>query len=129
MLIVEIASYPKSGNTWFRHLTVEFLRNVNASNIVLPLERASKNDLDNKENWTCIGDKQYCFYKSHITNKPSIKPDFIVYIYRHPLDVFLSALNYIYHKSDVLPQNRLDEIFIDGSPKSVDMISASGELD
>lgn len=39
MKFIEISSYPKSGNTWFRHLVKEFLEKKGSSRVVLPAEK------------------------------------------------------------------------------------------
>lgn len=67
-------------------------------------------------------DKTYGFYKSHLVNNAEIGPDKILYIYRHPLDVFLSALNHF-------KNNNVKHLFKNGEIKSVDQIVSDRELD
>jgi hypothetical protein len=64
----------------------------------------------------------YLFYKSHIFDNPNIHSDKIISIYRHPLDVFLSSLNYFNLHND-------HDKFINGVVKSVDDIVADDELE
>lgn len=61
--------------------------------------------------------------KTHEPDRPSIpiSEDAGVYIYRHPLDVFLSSINYCYITKD-------ESAFIDGRCKSVDDIFRDGEI-
>lgn len=93
-------SYPKSGNTWLRALIV--------AGFDLPGGRSALGkyvpDTANQsigENPASTGDPIQYFYKSHAKevlkehqDKP-VKTDRVLYIYRHPLDVFMSYINFL----------------------------------
>ena len=95
--IVGLYSFPRSGNTW--------LRQIVASALDIPGNMLQRfvSDMAFGQILThsvTFEDKQWYFYKSHhksvVTEHRGqrIKTDKIVYIYRHPLDVFLSYLNF-----------------------------------
>lgn len=100
-LLVALHSFPKSGNTW--------LRAIMAGIIGLPADRGRMAEcLVDIHMGQRIGlhprrfaDRTWCFYKSHnmdpcvVQDGQVIHPDRILYIYRHPLDVFISYLNYL----------------------------------
>lgn len=99
-VVVGLYSFPKSGNTW--------LRAIIAAAVGIPDEPGNlhKYMTDShygkimKDPWSFEG-KDWYFYKSHHKNllvehkEETIKTDKILYIYRHPLDVFLSYLNFV----------------------------------
>lgn len=60
---------------------------------------------------------------------PKIRPDCIIYLFRHPLDVFLSAQNYLFHKADKLSVARRNDIFKAGRPSSVEQAFINGDMD
>lgn len=119
---VEIASYPKSGNTWMLHLLHQFLlsRDVLVKGLApdIHLDPVAVDSLE----FVQLESRRYGFYKSHIPGNPRAQPDIVIYIYRHPLDVFLSAIN---HHA----RNGNEWIFFDGKPRTVEQIAAGGELD
>lgn len=95
--VVGIYSFPRSGNTWLRHLV--------ASAFGTPGDKLQRYVPDmhfGPVNQTPLvrGNKRWYFYKSHhkdvVTENRGqpIRTDKIVYIYRHPLDVFISYLNF-----------------------------------
>lgn len=131
MLKVEIASYPKSGNTWFRRLTEEYLRK--SFGVELSTQGIHQHKLENVMSDSCAYvpeiESELLVYKSHVHNNRSVSPDKIVHIQRHPLDVFLSALNYLYIQSENIVAGKKAAIWIDGDPKSVEDIYAHGEMD
>lgn len=61
------------------------------------------------------------FYKSHVCGNPAIRPDKVLLIYRHPLDVFLSSLNYFYIQ-------KRKELFLNQIEKNVEQLKRDGEL-
>lgn len=132
MLKIEIASYPKSGNTWFRHLARDFLSKLHGERI-FDYPPDIHQSFEKVKNYNALFVKpindNVMIYKSHIFYNPKVKPDKIIHIYRHPLDVFLSAMNYLYHQSHKFNQNRLNELFINGKPKSVESIVSDQEMD
>lgn len=125
---VEIASYPKSGNTWFRHLVKSALKE-NFEVDYLPLD-IHERDFDSKKSASIVrlGEFEAFIYKSHIMDSPEVKPDKIIHIYRHPLDVFLSAINQLYQRSAQFDEKRLSQIFLNGVAKSVEEIDRDGEM-
>ena len=131
MITVEIASFPKSGNTWFRRLAENYL--IQLAGIKMhPLDvHSDSKSVMNKENASFLPNvNDYIFiYKSHIYNHPKVKPDKIIHIYRHPLDVFCSAINYLNNHSNKMSDLRKNIIFKNGIPKSVEDIFISGEMD
>lgn len=139
MIIIEISSYPKSGNTWFRHLVFQFLKDVNVMGASLDKdihgqEEDIKRDIESNRGVSIPGiDDKIYFYKSHIPNNPAVAPDKVIYIYRHPLDVLLSTLNWFYIKYNVHPDQfsdaRLNQLFLNKTPKSTEEIVSSGEID
>lgn len=99
--LIGLHSFPKSGNTW--------LRAIIAGLIGLPTEpgRMAEYVIDThmgqrigQRPWRFAG-QDWCFYKSHnmaphvVEDGRVIRPDRILYIHRHPLDVFVSYLNYL----------------------------------
>jgi len=131
MKLIEISSYPKSGNTWTRTLVRELLKGCTGTDVELPLSvHKEKSDIREMGKPVALPGTQetFLFYKSHVVNSPGLTPDCILYIYRHPLDVFLSSLNFLYHRSKNLPKKRNDELFLNGRPKPVEQIVADGEM-
>lgn len=99
--LVGLYSFPKSGNTWLRAIMTGILevpqhRTVMA-NYVPDTHLGQR---IGQMPWYYAG-RTWCCYKSHNKTPPVQEgaqvfwPDKIIYIYRHPLDVFLSYLNYL----------------------------------
>ncbi len=133
MKTIEISSYPKSGNTWFRYLINQFLIEYSAKNIELPMDiHQKRSEVINKRKRISIPNvsDQVSFYKSHIVDHKVINPDRIIYIYRHPLDVLLSTLNHLYlqHSKGKLNEKRRHEIFIGGVAKKCEDIFSDREM-
>jgi hypothetical protein len=118
---VEIASYPKSGNTWLRFLVREYLKSMGIDAGGLPADIHQKPENVKNRPFFKVKDKEYSFYKSHLTNHPEVSPDKILYIYRHPLDVLISSLNFKFIKGDKTAFKRK-------SLKKVEDILADGEM-
>lgn len=125
---VEVASYPKSGNTWLSAIISEYcLASFNEQFRIKGILR-SRNEIDAgaadlpvNENGTLR------IYKSHKRSHQDMTPDRIIHIMRHPLDVFFSARNFLYLKAE-LGQKHAFNKFIDGKPKTVEQIIQDGEL-
>src|SRR5262245_23694951 len=95
--VVGLYSFPRSGNTW--------LRQIVASALDIPSNMLQRFVSDMAFGQICTHpityeDRQWYFYKSHHKTLVKehrgqpIRTDKVVYIYRHPLDVFLSYLNF-----------------------------------
>jgi hypothetical protein len=95
--VVGLYSFPRSGNTW--------LRQIVASALDIPANMLQRFVTDMAfgqivTHPVVYEDRQWYFYKSHhkslVTEHrgQQIKTDKVLYIYRHPLDVFLSYLNF-----------------------------------
>ena len=99
--VVGLYSFPKSGNTWIRNIIAAMMGVPNEPHDLQRYGRV----IDNP--WK-FQDADWYFYKCH--NKQvltehqdqSFVTDRIVYIYRHPLDVFVSYLNFV--SKNVSPQ-------------------------
>ncbi|MBY6049519.1 sulfotransferase domain-containing protein [Vannielia litorea] len=98
--VVGLYSFPKSGNTWLRALIAAL---VGVPNDPGSLQRYLTDTHYGKvmENpWSFNGADWY-FYKSHhkqLLTEDEGQPfatDKVIYIYRHPLDVFMSYLNFV----------------------------------
>ena len=113
---IGIYSFPKSGNTYVRQIISEYY-NSEISNIVDTHQQPIKNSIP-------LGSEGIRFYKSHAkTLNTSVKNKAIIYISRHPLDVFLSQLNF--YSQNVAPNP--DAILTSWS--SVDYVVNEGLLD
>jgi sulfotransferase family protein len=129
-----IASYPRSGNTLVR---------VALSRILLPLPSEAQKRLD--ENFPeyvrgkplppegtafpgAAGD--VVFLKTHCPD-PAARAQFpfagAVYLVRHPVDVFLSGMNYLYLEHQKIPGFRL--FFGEDGPQPVERLAQRGRLD
>lgn len=131
--LVEISSYPKSGNTWTRFLVKELFDSLLNSNAPPPISenKIKGNDLRSEVYPFKLPEKEELvgFYKSHHVNLVSAQPNSILYVYRHPLDVFLSSLNFLYNQSARFSESRRAEVFLNGVAKPVEKIVEDGEMD
>jgi hypothetical protein len=97
MKTIGIYSFPKSGNTWIREVVHSLYVNQPANNIVTDVYegRIGTHVVKGPDG------ADITFYKSHgcrecLQQGPrAIVNDAVVYIVRHPLDVFMSQANYI----------------------------------
>jgi len=139
MQIIEVCSYPKSGNTWLCKLIDQLLSDAGVTNVVEILgihghqEKVLRN-IENKNGASFPESKRALYiYKSHTFNNVLVNPDKVLYIYRHPLDVFLSTLNWFYislnYKPESYPAHRKSQLFLNGIPKTPEQIIQDGELD
>ena len=118
--LIELTSYPKCGNTWLRYLLAkQFDLNVHSD---IPDYHQRHGETKSLIKTIDVDSKTFGMYKSHVPNIKSIGPTKIALIYRHPLDVFLSCLNYFYI-------NSWEEKFRNKKVKSVEEICNDGELD
>lgn len=131
MIKIELASYPKSGSSWLRYIVQNYLSKLAEDDFYLPVGIGSnEHKITNlKGQYIDAIDNQVIIYKSHKCNNQIMKPDFIIHIYRHPLDVFLSARNYLFKKSKNYRDDALKRLFINGEPKPVKDIVADNEMD
>ncbi|EIJ36867.1 sulfotransferase domain-containing protein [Thiothrix nivea] len=131
MKTIEICSYPKSGNTWVRHLVYQFLVDSGSQDIELPQDIHDEPEYvinERKAISTPYLSERISFYKSHVLDNTSVNPNRIIYIYRHPIDVFLSARNWFYKNSPRFKEERRKSIFVNGIPKNVDEAFQDGSL-
>lgn len=99
--LVGLYSFPKSGNTWLRAIIAAIFQVPVASGMMAEyVIDTHMGQAIGKRPWRQF-DRSWCFYKSH-NKTPAIPdgdrmihPDRIIYIYRHPLDIFTSYLNYL----------------------------------
>lgn len=92
-------SYPKSGNTWLRAIITAGYKMPGGQDVISTYVP----DTANQDVGTTPFEKDginWYFYKSHAKELltehrgKSLHTDKIIYIYRHPLDVFMSFLNF-----------------------------------
>ena len=121
--VIGLYSFPKSGNTW--------VRNIIANAVGRDDVHRAIPDIYNGSIWehpVKVGNRNVVFYKSHSKNEVTkaygrqFKNTQVIYITRHPLDVFLSQLNYI---SD----NVMGEAGVVLPCQSVDDIIRRGDID
>jgi hypothetical protein len=125
-----IYSFPKSGNTWISGICsyLFFHGNLDA----VPSIYTSEPSLAPR---FFMGSDTFSFYRSHSQHpwSPLTKKDVdmddsasnrhkVFYIYRNPLDVFLSSLNWIGNVEGMA------KYFIDSQVRTVDELVASGDL-
>jgi len=95
--VVGLYSFPRSGNTWLRHII--------ATAFGMPANKLQRYVPDMHygpvmQTPLVQGNRKWYFYKCHhkdiVTEHrgQTFNTDKIVYIYRHPLDVFISYLNF-----------------------------------
>ncbi len=128
--VIWIASYPRSGSTWFRRI-IGGLCNIKGLRACPGIHKFQEKTFDLVIPVQANGE-EVCFIKTHglpFTNyqfplnigSKVINHGFI-YLYRHPLDVLVSSLNFLYHKKE-------EQYFFENQIKSVEELSYSGEID
>jgi len=134
-----LASYPRSGNTWLRFVLSslffdfqDFENKWNMTKIIPDIHMdepknilaAPSLNLDNKM-------KNISLCKTHHTKPTNIKNRFrlqqlktvgFLYIYRHPLDVLLSAINFSYYKG-------IEKFFLDRVVRTPSQLYEAGLID
>lgn len=123
--LVQIVSYPKSGNTWVRGIVTYLLMpeklKINLNEICIDYHQYGIDGVKNL-NAINVSGKKVKFFKSHAGLESKLVPDNVIYIYRHPLAVFISSVNFFYI-------NKNEWFFIDGKVKSADEILDDGEME
>ena len=122
-----IYSFPKSGNTWMRSIISSLLLNGEFNAIPDVHQKFDPSDIC----YYKYKDDTYMFFKSHTNYLVDYKKLFKagrhlpIYIYRHPLDVFLSQLNFMlkvdvksnfqtkYHGVDHIYRNGVIRVYLD----------------
>ncbi|HYD64570.1 sulfotransferase domain-containing protein [Azospirillum sp.] len=126
-----IASYPRSGNTFARIAIALTLIGDDTSSLDKDIPEFSVHVGESLFGGSSVikTDKgQVRFIKTHFPRTPNsynYGTDIPIYIYRHPLDVFLSGLNYIYLNSQ---EPAYSKYFLNAFPKAVGQIIADGEM-
>ena len=99
MDIVEVASYPKSGNTWLCNIITQYCHQQYGTKLTINGVHGKKSEIDNGQSNVRLGVNEFCIYKSHKRDHPLMQANRIIHIMRHPLDVFFSARNFLYLKA------------------------------
>lgn len=129
--VIWVASYPRSGSGWLRKIITALYDSSDSPILVVnPYQNPKKAFILAKE--VDLGKEKICFLKTHYNNFPThIFPEYLspkivnygfIYLYRHPLDVFLSSLNYLYI-------NNRKDCFFEGEIQSVEELKNNGKLD
>lgn len=118
-MLVEISSYPKCGNTWVRYIIANYF-SVDIHTGVPDVHQQKQNTATLIQ-YATINGQAVGFYKSHVTDCRMMEPDRILCIYRHPLDVFLSSLNYFFVTAR-------EDMFHQGVPVPVETLLENGKL-
>lgn len=98
--VVGLYSFPKSGNTWLRAIIAAMTGIPTGPGSLHKFVTDTHYDKVMQNPWRFEGTDWY-FYKSHhkdllgVHMGEEVKTDKVIYIYRHPLDVFLSYLNFV----------------------------------
>jgi len=123
-----VSSYPRSGNTFVRVALTQLFYNGETAQMDAKIPEYSQSAQNEFIKSVNARSEEFMFAKTHSPSPPELEglkySSLGLYIYRHPLDVFLSSLNYIYINSD---KNYYSNYF-DGKPKSVEDLFESGEL-
>ncbi len=99
-MVVGLYSFPKSGNTWLRAIIAGLCDIPGGPGMLQKYVTDTHYGKVLENPWEFQG-KDWYFYKSHRKDVleehqgEAFKTDRILYIYRHPLDVFMSYLNFV----------------------------------
>ncbi len=99
-LVVGLYSFPKSGNTWLRAIIAAITGVPTGPGVMQKYVTDSHYGPVIVTPWT-FRDRDWYFYKSHAKNPLTehegqrFHTDKLVHIHRHPLDVFVSYLNFV----------------------------------
>jgi hypothetical protein len=105
--VVGLYSFPKSGNTWLRAIIASIVGIPEGPGNLHKYVTDTHYGPVKEHSWE-FQDIDWFFYKSHhkrvlLEDKvEEFETDKVVYIYRHPLDVFMSYLNFV--SANVSPQ-------------------------
>ena len=105
-MIIWIASYPKSGNTWVRFLIYNYhclLLDPNKQSTLSynELNTLQKNVMDRGHTFS-IPDNFPCIYRTHKIYKKSYDLfDYRIFVHRNPLDTLISS--YYFYKQREIP--------------------------
>ncbi len=97
--IVGLYSFPKSGNTWLRAIIAGIMEMPGGPGVLQRYVTDTHYGPALRTAWNFQG-RDWYFYKSHLKtllrehHGQTIDTDTVIYIYRHPLDVFVSYLNF-----------------------------------
>jgi Sulfotransferase domain len=123
-----VSSYPRSGNTWFRKLLAGLydISYKGISDIDMSKEKSLIEAIPCQ-----VNNEKVFLIKTHGLPFPDWQFPMnvrmrtltygFIYLYRHPLDVLLSSLNYLYFKQK-------QSLFFNNQIKSVEELKNSGEL-
>lgn len=124
--IMWLASYPKSGSTWLRIILREIVAPGSEDPDIIP--SVQKKTAPKSTAVLHLHGKASRLFRTHChfgSSRIAPYDDLCmgaISIYRHPIDVFLSALNYSAVRKHA-------ERFIGGVPKTVEEILNDGEMD
>lgn len=133
--IVWIASYPKSGNTWIRNILAKLLFNTSSFSeslyCIQEIYGIQNQQMLLELPTTKINQQEISFLKIHCCffdlperyDEILIKTKGFIYIYRHPLDVLLSAINYWRLEANA------KQFFEDGQIRTLDELLESGKIE
>ncbi|AFY71863.1 sulfotransferase [Thalassoporum mexicanum PCC 7367] len=128
--VVWVVSYPRSGNTWLREIIARL--NGYEGRKVIPGAHFDRDRVFDLANDFYYNGEKVILVKTHTLDFPKylfsptralrIQNHGFIYIYRHPLDVLISSLNFLYSQ-------KMSEFFFNGDLKSVDELKQTGEID
>jgi hypothetical protein len=120
---IGVISFPKSGNTWARAIITRALGETDAAAVVPTIYKGSI-----WQHPVQVGGQRTVFFKSHAATEPGrnagrdFRSAHVLYLMRHPLDVFLSFLNWASGNVAAIPHLAIP-------CDSVEGVIARGELD
>lgn len=122
--IILFASYPKTGSTWLRKLIRGMVAPHTSADQAIP--SFLKEVPTSAPEYPVMGGVHRIFkthlHPAHVTMALLKEPvAAVISIYRHPLDILLSSLNYSYVKGHT-------KSFLNGEIKAVEQIIADGEM-